>query len=286
MTVREAITEATRRIERRDAEQLLLHTTSRERAWLLAHPEETLDPETLQRFQGLVERRGAREPLQYLTGTQEFYGLALRVTPDVLIPRPETEHLVESILLWSTGRAAHALAKGERTLRIADIGTGSGAIVIALATHLAGARFTAIDLSAGALEVARENAAAHACDDRIEFLHGNLLDPLAAAFETGIRFDVIASNPPYVALADAPTLQPEVVAHEPHGALFAGDDGLAIYRRLIPAAFPALHQGGLLALEIGSGQQAALASLLKGWDNVRFVPDLQGIPRVALAERP
>ena len=278
VTLREVIAEASTRIAHRDAELLLQHTLERDRAWLLAHMDDRIDAAALSSFSALAARRAAREPLQYITGHQEFYGLDLRVTPAVLIPRPETEHLVEAVLLWATR------FHDEHTLHIADVGTGSGAIVLALATHLAGARFVATDISEAALAVARENAHLHGCEARVEFLHGDLLPPEALA--EGLLFDAIVSNPPYIPLADAPTLQHEVVGHEPHSALFAGDDGLSLYRRLIPAAQAALRPGGLLALEIGFGQSAALAVLLDGWHNVRFVDDLQGIPRVALAERP
>jgi release factor glutamine methyltransferase len=212
--------------------------------------------------------------VQYITGHQEFYGLDFRVTPHVLIPRPETEHLVETVLLWAMQ------FHDERTLQIADVGTGSGAIAVALATHLAGARFTATDISEAALAVARQNARANGCEDRIQFRHGDLLCGADAA-----SFDAIVSNPPYIAAGDAATMQREVVEHEPHTALFAGDDGLEIYRRLIPAAYAALREEGLLALEIGHGQRDALAELLQGWNEVRFIDDYQGIPRIVLALR-
>jgi release factor glutamine methyltransferase len=284
MTIREALTEAAILIAnpdaRRDADTLLAHVLGRERAWLLAHPDDSLSATELTVFRALAARRAAREPLQYLTGHQEFYGLDFRVTPDVLIPRPETEHLVEAVLLWATR------FHDERTLHIADIGTGSGAIVVALATHLAGADFTATDISAAALAVARENARTHGCEERIRFLECDLLSVAGMALESGFRFDAIASNPPYVPVTDAATMQPEVVLHEPHTALFAGDTGLDIYRRLIPAAYAALREEGLLALEIGHGQRNAIAELLQDWSDVHFVDDYQGIPRVALAFRP
>lgn len=280
MTVREALLEATTRMNgqdaRRDADTLLAHILHCDRAWLLAHPETNLHPFALTQYQALVARRTAREPLQYITGHQEFYGLNFRVTPDVLIPRPETERLVEAVLLWATQ------FHDERTLQIADIGTGSGAIAVALATHLAGANFTATDISAAALGIARDNARTHSCEDRIQFFHSDLLPTL----EQGFRFDAIVSNPPYVPAGDAATMQPEVVQHEPHAALFAGPDGLEIYRRLIPAAHAGLREHGLLALEIGHGQRTALAELLRGWDNVRYIDDYQSIPRIALADRP
>lgn len=287
MTLREAISEASARIARRDAETLLLHVLRQhiadaDRAWLLAHSDEPLREEDLTKLHALTARRAAQEPLQHLTGEQEFYGLALRVTPDTLIPRPETEHLVEAVLLWATQ------FHDERTLRIVDVGTGTGAIAIALATHLAGAEFLALDTSAAALAVAEENARAHGCGERIRFLRSDLLAALSPD-EAGGPIDAIVSNPPYVALNEAAALQPEVAGFEPHAALFAGDDGLAVYRRLIPQAHAALRPGGLLALEFGFGQREALHSLLtlppNCWEKVRFLDDYAGIPRVALAER-
>jgi release factor glutamine methyltransferase len=299
MTLRDALTEASRSISRRDAETLLLHLLSdrhpeTDRSWLLAHPDESLSDAHLARLRVLTARRAANEPLQHLTGVQEFFGLALRVTPDTLIPRPETEHLVEAVLLWA------AQLQGRRTLRIADVGTGSGAIAIALAKQLANAEFFAIDNSPAALAIAEQNARAHGCADRIQFIHSDLLAALLtrtesdprhaddASVASGQSFDAIVSNPPYVALADAPTMQPEVVGFEPHSALFAGDDGLAIYRRLIPQAHAALRPDGLLALEFGFGQREALRALLNetthAWRHVQFFNDYAGIPRVVLAE--
>jgi release factor glutamine methyltransferase len=277
--------------EQKRAGSLGIHAT--DRAWLLAHAADSMHPADLESFRALTARRAAHEPLQHLTGTQEFFGLPLHVTSDTLIPRPETEHLVEAVLLWAGQLAGSAVAG--RILRIADVGTGTGAIVIALATHLPGAEFVAIDNSRAALAVAEQNARTHGVLDRIRFVQGDLL----AAFlpgthsnqppETEARFDAIVSNPPYVALADAPTMQPEVVGFEPHTALFAGDDGLAIYRRLIPQAHAALRPDGLLALEFGFGQREALRDLLSesppAWRNIRFLDDYAGIPRIALAER-
>ncbi len=313
LTLRQAVVEASGEVARRDAEVLLLHVLRQhlpaaDRAWLLAHAEEPLDPPDHLRFCALIARRAAHEPLQHLTGVQEFFGLALRVTRDTLIPRPETEHLVEAVLLWAT--QSHA----EQMLRIADVGTGSGAIAIALATHLAGAGFLAIDSSAAALSLAEENARAHSCLDRIRFVRSDLLEVVLAEMgaEDGAAapLDAVVSNPPYVPLSDLPGLQPEVAGFEPHAALFGGEDGLAVYRRLIPQAHAALRPGGLLALEFGFGQRAAMCTLLgeaaqiagaaesvgaadsvgstknrPAWRNVRFLDDYAGIPRVALAER-
>ncbi len=311
MTLRDALLEASSAVSRRDAETLLAHILHRDHPWLLAHADDDLPQPDLDTLRSLVSRRAAQQPLQHLTGTQEFFGLAFRVTADVLIPRPETEHLVEAVLDW-------ARQQPNPHLRIADVGTGSGVIAIALASVLEHAHLTAIDVSPAALAIASDNAGRLGVASRIRFLQGDLLaphlkprsphdplftgdalnslvagsdpfDPLTAtrnfAFDTP-TFDVIASNPPYVALDDAATLAPEVRDHEPPLALYAGPDGLEIYRRLIPQALDLLRPGGLLALEIGYGQRDALIELLADWHSVRFVDDYASIARVVLAIRP
>jgi len=275
MTVHNLLLEAATLIGRRDAELLLAHTLRQPRIWLLAHPEAEPTTAEAASFLALTARRAAGEPAQYLTGMQEFFGLELLVTPAVLIPRPETEHLVEAALAWSQTQ--------RKPLRFLDIGTGSGAIALAIAANLADAEVVATDISSAALAVARDNAMRLGVSDRIRFLESDLLSALGP---TELPFDAILSNPPYIPSSDVATMQREVVAHEPHTALFAGPDGLDIYRRLIPAAHAALRHGGLLALEIGFGQRDDLAELLTGWDNIRFVDDYAAIPRVALAERP
>jgi release factor glutamine methyltransferase len=259
---------------RRDAEALLLHIVRRNRASLLAHSNEELDAEKAERYIALLERRVAGEPIQYIFGETEFYGLPFRVTRDVLIPRPETEHLVEKVI---------ALAGRFAAPRIVDVGTGSGAIAVALAHTLPLVRITAIDISPRALAVAQENAESNEVAERIRFLRGDLLTPVAEE-----QFDLVVSNPPYVPGADRDTLAVEVRDYEPEQALFAGDDGLEIYRRLIPAAHSVLVSGGWVALEIGYGQAPDLRTLLShaGFDAIEFVPDLQGIQRVACARRP
>jgi len=256
---------------KRDAETLLLHLIGKNKEWLMAHAEDDFAGCTAIRYASLLERRGKGEPIQYITGETEFYGLPFRVTPDVLIPRPETEHLVETVL---------ELAAAFEHPRIIDIGTGSGAIPIAIAHNLPYSQITATDISSSALAVAEENAKRNGA--AIRFLEGDLLAPVE-----GETFDIIVSNPPYVPAADRDSLSVEVRDHEPSLALFAGIDGLEIYRRLIPAAFAALAPGGFIALEIGYGQQLAIDSLLikAGFSHVQFTPDLQGIPRVAVARR-
>jgi release factor glutamine methyltransferase len=275
MTVHDILLEAATQIQRRDAELLLAHTLQQQRTWLIAYPEAELTPQQRDTFEALIKRRASGEPLQYLTGTQEFFGLDFRVAPAVLIPRPETEHLVEAVLDWSQSQI--------KPLRILDIGTGSGAIAIALAANQPSAHIIATDISPPALELASDNALRLGFSDRIRFLESDLFATLDA--NEGY-FDAIVSNPPYIPVTDAPTLQREVLDHEPHTALFAGDEGLDIYRRLIPAARTRLREGGLLALEIGFGQSDALTQLLATWSNVCFLNDYAGIPRVALATRP
>lgn len=276
---------------RLDAESLLLHLTGKGRAWLLTHGEDEFGGCTAIHFAALIERRLRGEPIQYITGTCEFYGLPFRVTRDVLIPRPETEHLVETALALAGIRrdpsARRSLPNGweatnaEVSPRILDVGTGSGAIAVALAHALPHAHLTAVDLSPAALQVARGNAELNGVAQRIRFVESDLLSAVCEE-----HFDLIVSNPPYVPEVDRTALAIEVREHEPELALFAGDDGLGIYRRLIPAAARALAPGGMLLLEIGYGQSDSTRSLLieSGFLEPVFTPDLQGIPRVAAAK--
>lgn len=264
---------------RRDAENLLLHAMREElhdvnRAWLIVHEHETLPAHANAEFRAWVARRRSGEPIQYITGEAEFYGLRFKVDREVLIPRPETEHLVEKVI---------ELARGFERQRIADVGTGSGAIAVALASHLPAAQIHATEKSASSLKVARANAARIGVAERVRFHEGDLLAPVA-----GKLFDLIVSNPPYVADGDRDSLSIEVRDYEPAKALFAGPDGLGIYRRLIPAAFDALFHERYLALEIGFGQEIAVHDLLggAGFTGIEFTRDLQGIPRVAIARRP
>jgi release factor glutamine methyltransferase len=283
MTLREALTVAAAKLANdphlrdtasRDAELLLLHTLQISRITLIAHPNTELKPTQRTAYENAIARRLRHEPIQYITGQQEFYGLGFHVSPAVLIPRPETEHLVEAVL---------NLLPSNQPVKIADIGTGSGAIAIALAIHLPKAAITALDISIEAIAVAHRNADTHKVANRIKFLQSDLLNALDREAET---FDAIVSNPPYVAESDRDTLHPQVRDHEPDTALFAGKTGIDIYRRLIPQAHNALKPRGLLALEIGHGQQEALTTLLSGWHNISFINDLQQIPRVAIALRP
>ena len=283
MTLQESLTEAATSIPRREAETLLAHLLFRDRAWLIAHSDTELSNTLLHSYRALITRRAAKEPIQYLTGHQEFYGLNLRVTRDTLIPRPETEQLVEAILHWIAARP-HL-----RHPRILDIGTGTGAIALALAAHLPSANITATDLYPAPLSIAQHNAARLDLGHRIHFIQSDLLS--APHFATAPPFDVIASNPPYVSLYEAATMPDEVLKHEPHTALFAGTTGLDIYRRLIPAAHAALKPEGLLALEFGFGQSQAIRTLFTKpengpWQDLRIQNDYAQIPRIALAEKP
>ena len=259
---------------RMDSELLLMHVLERNKAWLMAHGGDEILAGPCASFAELIERRYRGEPIQHITGECEFYGLPFRVTADVLVPRPDTEHLVEKVI---------ELARRFESQRIIDVGTGSGAIAVSLAHALPTAGITATDLSKAALAVARENAARNGVGGRIRFLQGDLLAPVP-----GERFEIIASNPPYVPNSDHALIAVEVREYEPALALFGGEDGLDIYRRLIPAAHAALIPGGFLALEIGFTQAEAIESLLAsaGFANIEFTLDLQGIPRVASAQRP
>jgi len=285
MTLSQALIEATAQLAasehlrnqaRRDAELLLLHTLQIPRVTLLAHPTRELTAEQQAAYANTIRRRLNHEPIQYITGQQEFYGILLKVTPAVLIPRPETELLVE---------AALNLLPTNQPLKIADIGTGSGAIAIALAVHLPDADVTALDISPIALAIAAANAREHSVAHRIRFLQSDLLSALNPHIETNQSFDAIVSNPPYIPEPDRAGLHPQVRDHEPAAALFSGPEGLDLYRRLLPQAHTALKPNGLLALEIGHGQRDALAELLQTWHEVSFVNDLQLIPRVALARK-
>jgi release factor glutamine methyltransferase len=284
MTLRQALTLATDQLAanphlrdhaHRDAELLLLLVLRFDRATLLAYPNRVLTSQQDVLYQAAIIRRLKNEPIQYITGQQEFFGLQLKVTPATLIPRPETEHLVEAVL----ERVPH-----DREIDILDVGTGTGAIALALAAHLPQARITAIDLSAEALEVARENAATYGLTSRVRLLLSDLLIGIPQKDQTS-SFDVIVSNPPYIPENERAELHPQVRDYEPAQALFGGALGLDIYRRLIPQAYTALKSGGLLALEMGHGQKDALATLLSHWENLSFIEDLQQIPRVALARR-
>jgi release factor glutamine methyltransferase len=259
---------------RLDAEVLLAHVLGKERGWVWAHPEVVPAAGDEERFRALLARRLGREPLAYLLGEWEFYGRPFFVTSDVLVPRPETELLVEAVVAW---------AREQQAATLADIGAGSGAIAITLALELPDAHIIAVDLSPRALAVARRNAERHGAADRVTFLEGDLLEPVRDAGCAPL--DVIVANLPYIAEEEYSVLMPEVRDHEPPLALRAAEGGLALIRRLISAAPTLLAGSGLLALEVGAGQADVVASLLTetGWRQLRVIDDYGGIPRHVLA---
>jgi release factor glutamine methyltransferase len=275
-------------------ELLLLHVLGRDRTWLYAHPEEQISAADAERFFVLIGRRANGEPTQHLTGKQEFWGLEFEVTPDVLIPRPETEHVIEVALDRLALRELRAGRKQTLTgegLQIADIGTGSGCISMALAKELPGATIYATDISCAALAVAQRNAVRHSFSDRIQFIESNLLDALVdsklATRHSPLLLDLIASNPPYVGRREAETLPREVRDHEPEAALYGGEEGYELYAGLITQAAALLKLGGILVLELGHNSLPAVQPLLEApaWTNVVVTNDLAGIPRVLAAER-
>jgi len=254
-----------------DAEVLLAYRLGKDRAWLYAHPEYALAPDQLADYQSLIARRAAREPVAYLTGHKEFFGLDFVVTPGVLIPRPETERLVEIALQILEAEASPG------TIAIADVGTGSGAIAIALATHAQAAHVFAADISAAALAAARRNAVRHGVAGRVDCLQGDLLTPLRGTFH------LIVANLPYLSRADLAAASPEVAQWEPRLALEGDSDGLAVIRRLLAAAASRLHPAGALLAEIGAGQGAdvlALADQHFPRATVEIAQDYTGLDRV------
>ena len=264
---------------RLNAELLLMFVLGRERAYLYAHPERELSAEEQYRYDHVIGECAAGCPTQYITGHQEFWGLDLLVSPAVLIPRPETEHVVETVLDLLKESPLDNVAAGK--LRIVDVGTGSGCIALALASELPQAEIHASDISPEALEIAGVNAARFAMDSRIRFRKSDLLTAYAKDI-----FDFVVSNPPYVGELEADKVQRQVREYEPRIAVFSGERGLDVYTRLIPQAYAALKSGGWLVAEIGFSTEQSVKQLLTGWEDVRVTPDLQGIPRVIAARKP
>jgi len=271
------------------AELLLLHAIGKERAWLYAHPEAPLSTEQQDQFLSLLARRVAGEPVQHLTGHQEFWGLNFEVSANVLIPRPETEHLIE-VTLDRLGlrevRAGRPQTTSGAGMFLADVGTGSGCIAIALAKELPQARFYASDISQAALTVAQRNAERHNVSDRIHFAHNHLLANAKAGNRDPVFFDAIVSNPPYIGRRESASLEREVRDHEPPQALYGGEEGYELYGELIAQSAAYLKPGGLLVLELGHNSLAAVQPLLAEptWSYVSVTNDLAGIPRVIAAE--
>ena len=259
-----------------DAQTLLAEALGKDRTYLIVNFNEQLSDELLAGYQRLIARRASGEPLQYITGHQEFFGLEFEVTPAVLIPRPETELIVEEVIRLVD---VHKIVAPV----IVDVGTGSGCIAIALARELEDAEVTACDISEAALEIARRNAAKHELANRVRFVNSDLL----AAFPEIQFADFILSNPPYVAVHELPTLQREVRDWEPHTALTDNADGLSFYRRLLNEAPSRLKPGGYLICELGFGQSAAVLAMADSqmWSEVRLLDDLQSIPRTLVLRR-
>ena len=279
LTIAEALREGATQLRlagvadaRREAGSLLAHSAGRDRTFLITHADEELDAERLSNFREYVKQRAAGKPLQYITGRQEFYGLEFDVNTDVLIPRPETELLVE---------AALEILKEIESPCACDVGTGSGCIAVALLHARTDARAYALDISTDALRVAAANAARHGVGERMTMLVSDCFDALDAEEHRRVRFDLIASNPPYVAESDLEGLQREVREHEPRVALTPGGDGLNVIRRLVKESPLYLKPRGHLLLEIGFNQHEAVRALIdtRTWTLLDIQRDLQGIPR-------
>jgi release factor glutamine methyltransferase len=295
MQIGEALAQASTRLRpegidspRLDAELLLAHVLDVNRAAILAHPDQRLTPKALTRYRDLVDRRAHREPLAYIVGHREFYGLDLTVNRHVLIPRPETELLVE-----------HALqrARDLPCRYVVDVGAGSGAIAVTLAVHLPQARVYALDASSQALAVVAENAERHGVSDRVRCLHGDLLEPLlrvdphtaAGGADPPLlgQVDLITANLPYVTSSEWPELAPEIQQHEPRAALDGGPDGLDLIRRLLATARPFLHAGSALLVEIGASQGEAVTTLAHAHFSpaqVRLYQDYAGFDRLVVVQ--
>lgn len=277
-SIRQAMADAAARLRdagltptdaRIDADVLVRHVLGWDRATLLLRRDEALPSAAGAALDGLVARRAAREPVAYLTGTREFYGRDFHVSPAVLIPRPETELIVDAVLTRTAPDAAR---------RVADVCTGSGVLAVTLACERPRFEIVATDISAEALALARQNASAHGVSDRVTFVEADLLTTVPRPF------DIIVANPPYVPERDASTLTPDVRAFEPGVALFGGEDGLAITERLVQQASSCLVTGGLFVMEFGAGQQYDVArhATSAGFDVLEVARDLQGHPRTVV----
>jgi release factor glutamine methyltransferase len=282
VTLRESLASAISRLAganvpspRLNAELLLMFILECDRAYLHAHPERKLSADEQRRYNQALRERESGVPAQYITGHQEFWGMDFMVTPAVLIPRPETEHVIETVLeRVRAGRAPSPAA----LLRMVDVGTGSGCIALALAKELPNAEIHATEISPAALEIARANAARLLLEDRVQFHQTDLLQ----GFEWG-EFDFVVSNPPYVGESEEDQVHLEVRRYEPRNAVFSGATGLEVIERLIPQARQSLKPGGWLVVEISRTIAERVQELLAGWDDVGITEDLQGIPRVASA---
>ena len=262
---------------RLNAEILLMFTLGCDRAYLYGHPERELTVEEQFRYEEALTHREQGVPAQYITGHQEFWGMDLIVTPAVLIPRPETDHVIETVLaLVRQARVGRTLMSD--ALKLVDVGTGSGCIALALAKELPQAEIHATEISPAALEIAEANAARHQLTHRIQFHDTDLLAKLQPAY-----FDFVVSNPPYVGECEEDSVQLEVRKFEPRGAVFAGPTGVETIERLIPQARESLKPGGWLVMEISGTIADAVRELLTGWNAIEITNDLQGIARVVSA---
>ena len=284
---------------RMNAELLLRFVLNCDRAYLFAHPEREITDRERSGYDEALAERSRGVPAQYITGHQEFWGMDLIVTPAVLIPRPETEHVIETALevlgtkfrsraldagggasAGSPVRASAQAGGSTGPLRIADVGTGSGCIALALAKELPNAEIHATDVSAAALEIARANAARHQLEHRIQFIQADLLGNLSPPF------DLVVSNPPYVGESEEDQVQLEVRKFEPRTAVFAGHSGTEVIARLVPQARAVLRPSGWLVVEVSGTIAEPVRQLLRGWDSVQITADLQSLPRVARAQAP
>ena len=256
---------------RMNAELLLMVTLNCDRAYLFAHPERELTPDETSRYKEALAKRATGVPAQYITGHQEFWGMDFLVSPAVLIPRPETEHVIETVL---------PLVPSLSRPRIADVGTGSGCIALALAKEIESAEVHATDISPAALEIARANAARLQLESRVEFHQTDLLTGLEPE-----SFDFVVSNPPYVGRSEEDQVQLEVRKFEPQQAVFAGETGMEVISRLIPEARRVLKPRGWLVMEISGSIARQVENDLAGWGDVSLVKDQQQIPRVAVARK-
>jgi release factor glutamine methyltransferase len=265
------------------AELLLMHVLGRDRAYLYSHPDDDLSPEILERYNKLIQERAAGKPTQYITGHQEFWGFDFEVTPDVLIPRPETEHVVERTIELAKRRGLEM----DAPLRIVDVGTGSGCIALAVASELPGATVYAVDISPAALAVAARNASRLGLADRVTFVESDLLDKLIDG-NSAREFDFVLSNPPYVGKQELESVQREVRDFEPALALGTNlERAEEIYEKLFPQAFEALKPGGCVVVEIGYKMHDRVVALFgNSWVEVEVTPDLAGIARVVSARKP
>jgi release factor glutamine methyltransferase len=257
----------------REAHALLGHVTGKDRTFLISNPRNSLREEDVMTFEEAIERRAMGEPAQYIMGSQDFYGRTFRVTPDVLIPRPETELLVGA-----------ALEVVDAQSSICDVGTGSGCIAITLLCERREAQAVASDVSAPALEIARQNARELGVESRVEFLLSDCFSEMNPVVR---QFDLIVSNPPYVSAGVLPGLQREVRDHEPRIALSPGPDGLSVIRRLVTQGPAFLRGNGHLIMEIGFDQGEAVQNLIddRVWRINEILPDLQGIPRIVVLQK-